>query len=169
MRRQDLRNGHESASSLFAGLQRRLGWEQSRDTVPKPAGGASTAATLACPGRRQSATTNGSRLRIVSLSLRTQRHRGRRREVAFTMNMWLCSICLWPKSRVRNNWHYAAGCFWQLLNPQPSPEKPPELVLESACWPCPACRWPFCLFFLFCFARIQDAGDVVSSAGASVA
>ena len=43
--------------------------------MPKLAGDASAAVTLACHGRRQSATTNGSRPKIVSISLWTLGHR----------------------------------------------------------------------------------------------
>ena len=36
--------------------------------------------------------------------------------------MWWCPICLWPKSRVRNNKQQAAACFLRLLDNNPPPE-----------------------------------------------
>ena len=57
---------------------------------------------------------------------------------------WRCRLCDLPKSRVRNNTHYAGACFWRLFDHNFS-RKPRELAPESVGWPCPACGWPFCL------------------------
>ena len=38
-------------------------------------------------------------------------------------HMWRCPILLRPRSRVRNNRHCAAACFWRLLDHNPSRKK----------------------------------------------
>ena len=59
---------------------------------------------------------------------------------------WRCPICLWRKSRVRNNRQHAAACVWRFLDHNLLRKKKLELVPIATCWPCPATGWPFCRF-----------------------